>query len=245
MIKRLLCSLILLCGFAVAQGGQFGAPSVAWTGIPATTLQGSSGVSASPSPYAKGTTYPVPGSGIVVITTSNFTGSPSTCVVQISFGSTVAFASTISNGTTFTPLTGTNNNIFRVGLGVAGTAPYGFYSVVWPNWTCTTYPTGGTLNIEFIPDVPPLPNLYGHVTTNTSSVFKTSPSLLHSVVINTPGSTETITIYDNTTCTGTIVGVVTSPATVGQTILYDVQTNTGLCVLTAGTTAGDYTVTYR
>lgn len=86
--------------------------------------------------------------------------------------------------------------------------------------------------------------LYNHISTNTTTVVKSGPGLLHWVTINTPGSVETITIYDNTAASGTLISTHTAPLQ-GAVYEYDIAFTTGLTIVTAGTTAGDYTISYR
>ena len=98
-----------------------------------------------------------------------------------------------------------------------------------------------------------IPN-YGYIDISTgttgspvSTQVKTGSGTLHSIVVNGAGSAWTMRVYDNTTCTGTaiIVGgsaAVTVPA--ATTLLYDAGFLKGLCVATAGTTAGDMTVNF-
>lgn len=84
------------------------------------------------------------------------------------------------------------------------------------------------------------PFKYAHITTATTTTLKTAPSVLHAIVINAPGTTNTITINDG--AGGATIGVITTPATVGQTIIYDVGTNVGLSIVTGA--ACDLTVVY-
>lgn len=53
-----------------------------------------------------------------------------------------------------------------------------------------------------------LPNTINtHITTATTTVCKASAGKLHSVILNKPrNSSSTITIYDNTSASGTIIG---------------------------------------
>jgi len=89
----------------------------------------------------------------------------------------------------------------------------------------------------------PNANLYANITTNASTQVKARAGFLHSLVINAPGSAETLTLFDNTSCAGTKIGTVTVVA--GQPLAYDVQFSFGLCITSAGTTPGDYTVSYQ
>lgn len=85
---------------------------------------------------------------------------------------------------------------------------------------------------------------YLNITTKTTTVVKAAAGTLAKVVINKSGSSDTLTIYDNTAGSGTIIATITSP-TVGMNFQYDVACGTGITIVTGGTTAGDYTVAYR
>lgn len=78
----------------------------------------------------------------------------------------------------------------------------------------------------------------------TTTVVKSGAGVLHSIVLNTPADTGTITIYDNTAATGTKIGTWTSSSTTPPSaVLYNVAFSTGLTIVTA-TAAQDITVTY-
>jgi hypothetical protein len=86
-------------------------------------------------------------------------------------------------------------------------------------------------------------NSYAHITTNTTTTLRATGTgnfgILHSVTINNPGTTETITVNDGATAIAVIVPTVTT------TLLYDVTFTNGLNIVTAGTTPGDYTICYQ
>lgn len=81
------------------------------------------------------------------------------------------------------------------------------------------------------------PFKYNHITSATTTTVKSSPGQLHAIVINTPGTTNTITIAD---ASGNI-GIITSPTEIGATVFYDVGF-TSLSVTTSATC--DLTVCY-
>lgn len=85
---------------------------------------------------------------------------------------------------------------------------------------------------------------YQNITTDTTTVVKTTPGLLHSICVNTPAATGTVTIYDNTAASGTKIGTITSYASVPKCFIYDVNFYTGLTVVT-GTATPDVTVSFR
>lgn len=82
----------------------------------------------------------------------------------------------------------------------------------------------------------------------TIRFVKTAPGMLHAVTINSPTTGGSITLYDNTTGSGTKIGTITyAGATLSNqapcTALYDAVFTTGLTIVT-GTTTPDFTVTY-
>jgi hypothetical protein len=89
---------------------------------------------------------------------------------------------------------------------------------------------------------------YTKITTNATTVIKSGAGILRSLFVSAPGTSWTFQIVDNTVGSGTaIVGAtaVTVPAA-GTTIDFkDVLFNTGLTVVTAGTTPGEITITWK
>jgi len=87
-------------------------------------------------------------------------------------------------------------------------------------------------------------NIVGAGTTTVKSGLGT----LHSIVMNLPIASGTITIYDNTSGSGTKIGTVTLPAVLlGQgpyTAMYDITFSTGLTIVTTGALQ-DITVSWR
>lgn len=88
---------------------------------------------------------------------------------------------------------------------------------------------------------------YSHISTATTTTIKSGAGFLHTLVINTTVALGTITIYDNTAGSGTVIAVITNPATLLQmgplTATYDIAFTTGLTIVTTG--AQDLTVAYR
>jgi hypothetical protein len=85
---------------------------------------------------------------------------------------------------------------------------------------------------------------YAHITTATNTPIKSASGNLHVVVVNTPAGIVTIKDTTAADCSGgTTVAVTGTLATIGQTISYDIQTNSGLCITTSG--AADLTVAWR
>lgn len=91
------------------------------------------------------------------------------------------------------------------------------------------------------------PFFYNHQTSTTTGVtLKAGPGTLHCITLNTPVATGVVTVYDNTTASGSNVIAVFTVAASPQpsTTCYDVQFGTGLSLKVA--TAGqDLTVSYR
>jgi len=196
--------------------------------------------------------YAAYNTGNFIATYSGVTGSPSGCSLQIFFGGATmtAIATAIASATpNFLPGTPVNGVVSARYFPVASTgAKFGTGPLVTAaiTWTCVTYPTAGTAYFEVIPDFfPQFPSFsYFHISSNACNIISTATAaFLHNVTVNAAGSGETITIYDNTACSGTVLATITPAA--GATYFYDANTTTGLAVLTAGTTAGDYTIDFR
>lgn len=94
------------------------------------------------------------------------------------------------------------------------------------------------------------PFSYSHLTGNGTTTVKSGSGVLGSICVNNNNDTGTFTIYDNTTATGSIVGVISSA---GETLVthgpvcleYNVIFSTGLTVVTASSSGNDITVTYK
>lgn len=78
----------------------------------------------------------------------------------------------------------------------------------------------------------------------TTTTVKSGVGFLHSIVFNKPASTGTVTIYDNTAGSGTLIGTITSGDALPRTLVYNCSFTTGLTLVTA-TAAQDITVIYR
>lgn len=87
---------------------------------------------------------------------------------------------------------------------------------------------------------------YSNITGDATNVVKASAGVLHTITINNPGASETVTIYDGTAATGTKIGTITLPASGGvpSTLTYDVAFSTNLTIVT-GVATGDITVSYK
>ncbi len=80
-----------------------------------------------------------------------------------------------------------------------------------------------------------------NITTATTTVVKTGPGVLVSIVLNETNA-GAITIYDNTAASGTTIATIATGASAGVTFGYLAQFTNGLTVVTAG--ADDITVVY-
>lgn len=82
------------------------------------------------------------------------------------------------------------------------------------------------------------------ITSKTTTLIKSGAGVIGDITINKSGSTDTITVYDALTATGTPIATITSP-TVGMRFCELYRFTVGCCVVTGGTTAGNYTVSYQ
>lgn len=85
---------------------------------------------------------------------------------------------------------------------------------------------------------------FARISTNATTVVKSGYGTLRAITINTSGATATATVYNNTAGSGTIIAVINSAAN-PQTLVYDIAFTTGLTIVTAGTTPGDLTISYK
>ena len=88
-------------------------------------------------------------------------------------------------------------------------------------------------------------NNYENINTNTTTTVKSGSGVLKRIVVNMAGAySNTCTIYDNTSGTGTIIGTI-DPVHTQIVFEYDVVFNTGLTIVTATGTAADLTIVYQ
>jgi len=89
---------------------------------------------------------------------------------------------------------------------------------------------------------------YTHISSDTTTLIKTGPGILHSIIINTHGASATIEFDDALTHTSPVIGIITLPSTITSAIPisleYDVQFSTGLSI-TTGVAAVDITVVWK
>ena len=85
---------------------------------------------------------------------------------------------------------------------------------------------------------------YSHINSNGTVTVKSGAGWLHTITINIKGASgNTITVYDNTSGSGTVIAVI-DPTAQLVTLTFDVTFTTGLTIVTATGTAGDFTVSY-
>lgn len=85
-----------------------------------------------------------------------------------------------------------------------------------------------------------------HITSNATTAALTGAGVLHTFCINKVGSSSNVaTVYDSLSAAGTVIAVIDTTGAGNGCYQYDVALSTGLTVVTATGTAGDYTVTYR
>lgn len=85
-----------------------------------------------------------------------------------------------------------------------------------------------------------------NINTLSTTVIKRGPGTLHSITVNTAGSTNNIvTLYDNTAGSGTkIATIAASAVSAGLTLTYNCDFQNGLTAVSATGTSADFTVIY-
>lgn len=84
---------------------------------------------------------------------------------------------------------------------------------------------------------------YANISGAATSVLKSSQGVLERVCVNTPAA-GTVTIYDNTSATGTKIGTITlTTSSLNSCLDYGATFRTGLTVVTSA--AADITVTFQ
>lgn len=86
-----------------------------------------------------------------------------------------------------------------------------------------------------IPGYNEAPFKYTHITTATTTAIKTGQGVLHTVVVNTPGTTNTVTINDG-------AAVIATYTAAAGTQIYDIGFATSLSITTGA--ACDITVSW-
>lgn len=91
-------------------------------------------------------------------------------------------------------------------------------------------------------------NKYLNIVGNTTTTVKSGAGVLSCIIVNNGANGTTLTIYDNTTATGTKIGTVAVlgiNTNVMSNLTYDCEFATGLTIVTAGSAANDITVMYQ
>ncbi|HEU4913842.1 MAG TPA: hypothetical protein VFT16_00340 [Candidatus Saccharimonadales bacterium] len=92
----------------------------------------------------------------------------------------------------------------------------------------------------------PLGHSYTHITAQTTTVIKSGAGILHGIDFTATAS-GVITVYDNNAGSGSVIRIITSPATLLQSEVnktYDIAFSTGLTIVTSGANQ-DIVVSWR
>jgi hypothetical protein len=86
---------------------------------------------------------------------------------------------------------------------------------------------------------------YSHIATAATTTVKSGAGYLRGIVVNSKGTVaSTVTVYDNTAGSGTVIAIIDS-LTLSGTFTFECAFSTGLTIVTTGTVAPDITVCYR
>jgi hypothetical protein len=85
---------------------------------------------------------------------------------------------------------------------------------------------------------------YTEISSKTSTQVKSGMGILHTLTVTNAGTSWTFQIFDNTACSGTAIAGGSAFTGVAGTLTFDAGFSKGLCIVTAGTTAGTATVTF-
>lgn len=102
----------------------------------------------------------------------------------------------------------------------------------------------GKVDVNSLPAVKLSGGNYVNITTATTTLVKTGSGILKRIIINNPGSAMSITIYDNTSGTGTKIATISSVSGINF-LEFNSNFVTGLTVVTTATTMGDITIIYE
>ena len=87
---------------------------------------------------------------------------------------------------------------------------------------------------------------YSHINTTGTTTVKSGSGILRRIVINTKGSSSnTLTVYDNTSGSGTTIAVIDTVNGVSGHFEYNAAFSTGLTIVNASGTSADFTVIYE
>lgn len=86
---------------------------------------------------------------------------------------------------------------------------------------------------------------YSNLLANATTTIKTGSGVLHGITINDVGAGgNTLTVYDNTAGSGTVIATIDTVELNGRYLPFDVRFGTGLTVVMATGTAANITVAY-
>ena len=90
-------------------------------------------------------------------------------------------------------------------------------------------------------------NTYYHIAGVGSYLIKKGGGWLHSLILNNAVASGTVTIYDGTSASGSVIGIISLPATLldsgPEPTSYDISFQKGLFIVV--TTALDLTISYH
>lgn len=87
---------------------------------------------------------------------------------------------------------------------------------------------------------------FANLLANATTIVKSGRGVLHCITINNAGaSSNTCSVYDGLSASGTLIGVIDTVELNGRTLLYDVQFAVGLTIVIGTGTAADLTVSYQ
>lgn len=85
---------------------------------------------------------------------------------------------------------------------------------------------------------------YKHLATAATTVVKALPGRLQAVVVNAPGTTSSVSVYDGLTAGGALIAAV-SGFTAPTRLQFEVQCKVGITVVIAGSPAPDVTILFQ
>lgn len=81
---------------------------------------------------------------------------------------------------------------------------------------------------------------YANMAASATTVLKSGAGILFAVIVNNPGTTQTLTLYDNTAGSGTLIATIALVA--GMNLQYGLDFGTGLTAVLSGT--ADVTIVF-
>ena len=87
---------------------------------------------------------------------------------------------------------------------------------------------------------------YTNIVAAGNTPIKVSPGTFGGIIVNSAGNLSSAVVYDNTSCTGTTIGALSTTAQNPVPFGYGVAALTGICVTTADTTTpANITILWR